>query len=246
MKKVFKRILPMILVVCILVAGIPASAAGNTNFRDFDYLRIDGKVIFENGTKTGLKIKGASYNAKTKTLTLQNFAGKSIHYYNNTGKKNFTIKLKGHNKLTSYDPGQQYGNSLCVYGGTLTLSGKGKLTLNNTGANGGSSGLVANKLVIKSRLSIVARYTPSLAEKTIVNTKKGGALTIAVKSKQADTKSALRYGNKSFPTIKGNAILKEGTTANKAKQVSEFSWKPKSNGWTTLYYSKRYISIKPK
>lgn len=251
MKNALKKFLPMLLTVCILFTGIsiPASAVIDTEGQvvtaNNTYVCVSDKVIYENGKKTGRKVKGVSFNAKTKTLTLDNYKGKYINCY---GFGTIKLKLKGKNMLTSGHQYSQFDGPICVGYDTLKIVGQGKLTLKANKST--RDGIGAGKVFIQANLNVVAKRTPQLPPQMIINTKKGGSMTISVKSKDP----ALTYLDRSYFKIKGKATIKEGANAKKAQKVSKLTWISKSidkqfylEGWyDTIYQTKRYISIKPK
>ncbi|MBR4798738.1 MAG: hypothetical protein IK047_00600, partial [Clostridia bacterium] len=88
---------------------------------DSNYLHA-GTYYTDKGVATG-DISGASYDKKTNTLTLNNYSGVFID--TNLMGNGFKIELVGDNELEYL---QVWG---AMYGGSVTFTGSGKLTLNS-------------------------------------------------------------------------------------------------------------------
>ena len=99
---------------------------------DYAYL-VAGSYYTDNGV-TAQNVSGASYDKSTNTLTLTDYHGSFIDA--NLMGNGFKIKLVGDNSL---DAVQIWG---AMYGGSVTFTGSGTLTINKSGAS--ATGLLLN------------------------------------------------------------------------------------------------------
>ncbi|MBO4825379.1 MAG: hypothetical protein J5487_08290 [Lachnospiraceae bacterium] len=110
--------------------------AGSSWYNGYDFLWIDYDVVSRYGslieplykTLPIESVPGASYDEATNTLTLNNFSGDYLNV--NLMGNGFKINLIGDNKLTGL---LAWG---FMYGGSVTLTGDGSLTINNPGSPG--------------------------------------------------------------------------------------------------------------
>lgn len=135
-------------------------------------------------------IKGLSYNAKTNTLTINNYKNSGAHLDVNEMGDDFKIKVVGTNELQNI---QVWGY---MYGGSLTVTGKGKLTVNKN-KNFGlpaiylRSELSASKFVCDKNVKLTV-YTSNTntnagsqyAILSTENTKSSGVITFKTSNKK--------------------------------------------------------------
>ena len=126
-----------------------------------EYLRLiseDGEIFLVAGgyyRNLGIEestVEGCSYDRDTNTLTLDNFSGENCLLDANLMGNGFKIRLVGENRLGSISI---WG---AMYGGSLTLTGTGSLTVNETYGNSNGIALYAEEsrscLMIDSDVTI--------------------------------------------------------------------------------------------
>ncbi len=133
MKKGISRLVSLFLAVALVVTLMPAvkaEAASNKGPTDYAYVMVidaEGNSTYlydHDGNNEVEEVAGLSYNLSKNTLTLNKFKSSDCWIEANCMGSDFKIKLVGTNELAHI---RVWGDA---YGGSLTLTGKGSLTVN--------------------------------------------------------------------------------------------------------------------
>lgn len=236
-----------------LQGGYSTALAGQevtTSSYSQPYLRIGNRLLMWDNQMTGYSVKGASYNNRTKTLTLTNFSGKEIEAAN----MHLKVVLKGRNTIrparVKLMAGEYAARGIAVVDGTLTVSGSGSLKMNITASNSFNFGLYAAKGVNINSGKIDIRVSSYNSICFGIYSMRGNININAAKG--ARVKAYAYSGRYSFSPLVGRAIkvrstsknvLKQGGSAGNAQRTSSIST---SKGYNTgrlkcVFATYRYI-----
>lgn len=189
------------------IAYISDSSAGDFSYIYSPFLQKYGAVM--------APIKGLSYNRKTNTLTVKNFKGIALDC--NAMGDDFKIKLVGENSL-EFMTIWGYG-----YGGSVTFTGKGTLTIKNTGKHSNQkAAILLNAEESKTKLTVKKGAKLKL---TGAGKVKNGGVAISIVGTTVK-KNAISFA-------KGCKVSKGKITSSKMKEnVGLRSWRFKAKSLT--------------